>query len=61
MGPPPTTIFEYPMGDDSWEQEWLAFAQDIAEERDPQPGIEAAQAALRVIEGVYSRSGMATE
>lgn len=58
MGPPETTIFEYPMADDSWEREWSAFADDIARGRKPQPGIEDAQAALTVIEGVYRRSGM---
>jgi predicted dehydrogenase len=58
MGPPETTIFEYPMADDSWEREWEAFAADIELGRQPQPGLEDAQAALRVIESVYRRSGL---
>ena len=58
MGPPETTAFEYPMGDDSWEQEWVEFETDIREGRDPKPGIEDAQAALRAIEQVYRNSGM---
>jgi len=49
MGPPETTIFEYPMADDSWEREWWEFAKDISTLRQPRPGIEDAQAALRVI------------
>ena len=52
MGPPETTIFEYPMADDSWRCEWQSFAEDIRLSRPPQPGIEDAQAALRIIEQV---------
>jgi predicted dehydrogenase len=52
MGPPETTIFEYPMADDSWRCEWRSFAEDIRLSRPPQPGIEDAQAALRIIEQV---------
>lgn len=58
MGPPETTIFEYPMADDSWETEWQEFETDIRTGREPQPGIKDAQAALRVIEEIYRRSGM---
>jgi predicted dehydrogenase len=56
MGPPETTIFEYPMADDSWSREWQAFAEDIRTGRPPRPGIEDAQAALRVVEEVYRKS-----
>jgi predicted dehydrogenase len=56
MGPPETTIFEYPMADDSWSREWQAFAEDIRTARAPCPGIEDAQAALRVVEEVYRKS-----
>ena len=58
MGPPETTIFEYPMADDSWQREWRAFAEDIAMSRVPSPGIEDAQAALRVVEEIYGKSGL---
>lgn len=57
MGPPETTIFEYPMADDSWEREWREFAKDISASRQPRPGIEDAQAALRIIEEIYRKSG----
>src|SRR5207244_8614862 len=40
MGPPETTIFEYPMADDSWDCEWREFARDIRESRAPRPGME---------------------
>jgi len=53
MGPPPTTIYEYPMADDSWEREFSEFLQDIEEDRAPQPGIPDAQAALRIVEQLY--------
>ncbi len=53
MGPPETLIYEYPMADDSWEQECSAFLADIQQGRDPDPGIDDAQATLRIIEEVY--------
>jgi predicted dehydrogenase len=53
MGPPETAIYEYPMADDSWEQEFRAFLDDIRLKRQPQPGIVDAQAALRIVEQVY--------
>jgi predicted dehydrogenase len=58
MGPPETTIFEYPMGDDSWEREWSDFANDIANSRQPTPGVADAAAALGIIEEIYRKSGM---
>lgn len=54
MGPPPTRIYEYPMSDNSWWLETAEFLEDIRLGRAPQPGIEAAQAALRIIEQFYS-------
>jgi len=56
MGPPETTIYEYPMADDSWNREWAAFLVDIHTGRSPDPGIADAQAALRIVEEVYQRS-----
>jgi predicted dehydrogenase len=53
MGPPETTTWEYPMADDSWEVEFRDFLEDIRLNRDPQPGIADAQAALSVIEKIY--------
>jgi predicted dehydrogenase len=56
MGPPETVIYEYPMSDDSWQQEVNAFVEDIRSRRSPCPGIKDAQAALRVVEEIYRRS-----
>jgi len=53
MGPPETTIWEYPMADDSWETEFAVFLEDIRLGRQPSPGVEDAQAALRIVEEVY--------
>jgi predicted dehydrogenase len=57
MGPPETTIWDYPMSDDSWQVEFAEFAEDIRLGRQPRPGIADAQAALRIIEKLYQESG----
>lgn len=56
MGPPPTTIYEYPMADDSWEIEMAEFVEDIRLGRAPRPGIAEAQAALGIVEQLYAQS-----
>lgn len=53
MGPPVTTIWEYPMADDSWAVEFAEFLEDIRLRREPSPGIADAAAALRVVESLY--------
>jgi predicted dehydrogenase len=53
LGPPPTTIYEYPMPDNSWEIEIAEFLEDIRSRREPEPGIADAQAALQIIEQLY--------
>jgi predicted dehydrogenase len=57
MGPPETTIWEYPRGDRSWELEFGEFLEDIRLNRAPAAGLAAAQAALIVVDGIYRRSG----
>ena len=57
MGPPETTIWEFPMADDSWENEMSEFLEDIRLDREPSAGLPDALAALRVIEEVYRVSG----
>lgn len=56
MGPPVTTIWEYPMADNSWQAEWAAFLEDIRLNREPSPGIADTQAALRIAEEIYKDS-----
>jgi predicted dehydrogenase len=58
MGPPETTIWEYPMADDSWENEMGEFLEDIRLDRQPSAGLADALAALRVIDEVYRVSEM---
>ncbi|MCP4309557.1 MAG: Gfo/Idh/MocA family oxidoreductase [bacterium] len=56
MGPPETTIWEYPMADDSWSQEFAAFVEDIRQRREPHPGLTDARAVLDVIGQIYGTS-----
>jgi predicted dehydrogenase len=56
MGPPETTIWEYPMADNSWETEMAEFLQDIRNEREPAAGLHDAIAALAVVAKIYAES-----
>jgi predicted dehydrogenase len=55
MGPPETTVYEYPRGDESWKLEMEDFFEDIRLRRLPVPGLREAKAVLRVVEGIYRR------
>ncbi|MBA3753273.1 MAG: Gfo/Idh/MocA family oxidoreductase [Nitrospira sp.] len=57
MGPPETTIWEYPMADDSWEVETAEFLEDIHLGRQPAAGLRDAVAALDVVDTIYRKSG----
>ncbi len=57
MGPPETTIFEYPRGDESWALETRAFLDDIRLDRDPSPGLADGIRTLEIVEKIYARSG----
>jgi predicted dehydrogenase len=57
MGPPETTIWEFPMADDSWTVEFAEFVEDIRLKRTPVAGLPEAMAALDVIEKIYKASG----
>jgi predicted dehydrogenase len=56
MGPPETTIFEYPRGDESWKLEMTEFFEDIRLARTPVPGLSEAKAVMRVVEAVYRKA-----
>jgi predicted dehydrogenase len=56
MGPPDTTVWEYPLGDDSWRLEFSEFLEDIRLGRNPAANIEDAKAALQIVERIYSQS-----
>ncbi len=57
MGPPETTIWEYPMGDHSWQLEFAEFLADIRLGRTPAANLHDAYAALAVVEKIYQESG----
>jgi len=57
MGPPETTTWEYPMGDDSWAVEVQEFYEDIRRDRQPAAGLGDAYQALKIIEKIYRDSG----
>lgn len=57
MGPPDTTIWEFPRGDQSWALEFAEFLDDIREGRTPSAGLADARAALAVVEEIYRQSG----
>jgi len=53
MGPPETTAWEYPMGDDSWAVELSEFLDEIQENREPSRGLDDALAALEIVRRIY--------
>lgn len=57
MGPPETTIWEYPMGDNSWSTELNEFYEDIRLNRPPAAGLPDAIAMLKVVGQIYKESG----
>jgi len=57
MGPPETTIWEFPGEDSSWNREFAAFCGFIEGGETPRPGLLEAGAALEIVEEVYRKSG----
>ena len=57
MGPPETTAWEYPMGDDSWAVELAEFYDDIRLDRAPAAGLNDAYESLKIIHHIYKESG----
>src|SRR5688572_13138031 len=57
MGPPDTTIWEYPRGDNSWALEFAEFLEDIRLNRTPSANLHDARAALVIVEKIYKESG----
>lgn len=56
MGPPETTSWEYPMGDDSWAVEMAEFYEDIRLNRTPAAGLGDAYETLKIIKKIYEQS-----
>ena len=56
MGPPETTIYEFPRGDDSWGLETREFVEDIRLNREPSVSLKQARTVMNVVETVYRKS-----
>lgn len=57
MGPPETTVWDFPAGDHSWALELAAFETDIHTGRPPSPGLPEAIRTLEIVEEIYRASG----
>jgi predicted dehydrogenase len=57
MGPPETTVWEFPAGDVSWSLETGAFIDDIRLGREPSPGLSEGIRTLEIVGDIYRRSG----
>ena len=55
MGPPDTTIYEFPKQDNSWKIEMNEFINDIVLKRTAVPGIKEAINALTVVKTIYNK------
>jgi len=53
MGPPETTAWEFPRGDQSWALEFSEFLDDIRLDRTPAASLHDARAALVIVEEAY--------
>lgn len=53
MGPPETTIWEYPFPDSSWKSELDYFIEAIEAGIDPEGGLQDAGAALEIVRHIY--------
>ncbi len=61
MGPPETTIWEFPGEDLSWKHEFAHFESCILEQRRPSGNLQDALAALEIIQRIYEQNpGAAT-
>ena len=58
MGPPETTIWEYPGEDRSWHLEWQHFTGCVATRHRPSGDLDDAMAALRVVQALYDNSSL---
>jgi len=56
MGPPETTIWEYPFSDKSWEKECNYFVNCIENGTPPDGDLSDAASALEIVHSIYRRS-----
>lgn len=53
MGPPETTVYEFPFEDNSWKIEMEEFFDDIKTNRIPIPGLKEGIVTLKTVEKIY--------
>jgi len=58
MGPPETTIWEYPGEDSSWRDEYAHVLDCIRERRQPEGTLADALAALEIVGAIYAQSAL---
>jgi predicted dehydrogenase len=58
MGPPQTTVYEFPEPDTSWKREFDVFQEDIRLNRAPDPGLQSTHETLRVVREIYALNGI---
>jgi predicted dehydrogenase len=57
MGPPPTTVWEYPGEDNSWNLEFEAFIESIKTAKPLNGDINDAYEALKIVDKIYTGAG----
>jgi predicted dehydrogenase len=60
MGPPETTSWEFPGGDDSWAIETASFVAELRRPRNEFSGLQDGIRILEIVESVYKSSGYPT-
>jgi len=58
MGPPDTTIWEYPGDDKSWQIELEFFVRSIHEKQRSSHNLQDAKAALEIVHQIYASQGV---
>ena len=61
MGPPETSVYEYPGADESWASEFAYFTQCIQDGREPEGNLHDAGAAMRIVETLYEKRSLQNE
>jgi predicted dehydrogenase len=56
MGPPETTVYEYPGPDPSWAAEWANFAKAVDDGTRACGDLDDALATLRIVDRIYGRA-----
>ena len=58
MGPPETTVWDFPGADNSWQLEFNYFAECIREGREPQGNLRDAHAVLKIVDALYEKRNL---